>query len=153
MSDSYACAQCGGTFPREWSDEEALAEARDNGFNPDTEDMVSVRRLLPQDGGVVASEAVHREGTVELMSAHLGWEPAEPQPLGGRLGSMMKQLLAERYANGSETALTDDGVELDESDIDFLEGVKAAGAGDLADDAAGLIAGIRQYKCVRIVHC
>ena len=30
MPDEFTCAQCGGTFDKEWSDEEALAEAAEN---------------------------------------------------------------------------------------------------------------------------
>lgn len=42
MSDSFTCAECGGTFGKGWSDEEGQAEARRNGFDPDAHDMVVV---------------------------------------------------------------------------------------------------------------
>lgn len=35
MSDDFTCAHCGETFPKAWSDEEALAEAEVHGFDPD----------------------------------------------------------------------------------------------------------------------
>lgn len=35
MADNleYKCAACGGTFTKDWSDEEAAAEKSDNGFD------------------------------------------------------------------------------------------------------------------------
>ncbi len=29
MAETYTCAACGGTFDKEWSDEEAFAESRE----------------------------------------------------------------------------------------------------------------------------
>lgn len=41
--DTFLCAQCGGTFPKGWSDDEAIAEATDNGFDlADPDDLVVV---------------------------------------------------------------------------------------------------------------
>lgn len=39
---SFTCAECGGEFEKEWSDEESLEEARVNGFDPDNEETVVV---------------------------------------------------------------------------------------------------------------
>ena len=33
MSETYKCAQCGGTFDKGWTDDEALAEKSANGFD------------------------------------------------------------------------------------------------------------------------
>ncbi len=40
--DEFICEQCHGVFTRTWTDDEADAEARDNGFDPDNDDMVIV---------------------------------------------------------------------------------------------------------------
>ena len=87
------------------------------------------------------------------MGSHLGWEPDEPQPLGGSLSTSMKHALADRYTNG-DTLAVQDGITLDESDIPWLDGIKvgAPEGHDLYDDAADLIAGIRQHKRIRTVH-
>lgn len=87
------------------------------------------------------------------MGSHLGWEPDEPHPLGGSLSSAMKYALAERYTNGDALAVQD-GITLDEHDLPWLEGIVAGSSEghDLHDDAAELIAGIRQYKRIRTVH-
>ena len=88
------------------------------------------------------------------MGAHLGWEPDEPQPLGGSLSTSMKHALADRLTNGDTTAVQDGGVTLDETDVDWLKGVMAGRdeGSDLYDDAVELLAGIRQYKRIRLVR-
>jgi Fe2+ or Zn2+ uptake regulation protein len=41
-SATFTCEECGGTFPREWSDEKAREEAKANGFDPDGVDIAIV---------------------------------------------------------------------------------------------------------------
>ena len=44
MGASYTCVQCHGTYQREddWTDEDAEAEARANGFDVDNDEMVVI---------------------------------------------------------------------------------------------------------------
>lgn len=43
MKRTFTCDQCGGTFPRAWSDDEATAEARDVfGRDPETDPTMAV---------------------------------------------------------------------------------------------------------------
>lgn len=88
------------------------------------------------------------------MSAHLGWEPDEPQPLGGSLSTAMKHALAERLANGDEMYVQDGGLTLDDTDASWLRGVMVGRSegDDLYDDAADLLAGISQYKRIRLIR-
>lgn len=39
---TFTCWECGGTFPKGWTDEEAAAEAAANGFDPAASDTVTV---------------------------------------------------------------------------------------------------------------
>lgn len=87
------------------------------------------------------------------MGAHLGWEPSEPQPLGGSLSTAMKHALAEQFTWGDVTEVSA-GLELDELHLQWLEGVKVGrcAGDDLYDDAESLIAGIKRHKCIRMVR-
>ena len=39
---TYTCEQCGDKFDSDWPPDEALQEARDNGFDVDNDEMVVV---------------------------------------------------------------------------------------------------------------
>lgn len=85
------------------------------------------------------------------MGAHIGWEPVVKPPIGGELSTAMKHALAERYTGGDTAAAK--GIELGKVDLPWLEGVAvgAAEGDDLHDDAATLIAAIREYGSVRTI--
>jgi len=40
--DKFTCAACGGTFDKEWSDDDAMREANDNGFLDKPEPLVLI---------------------------------------------------------------------------------------------------------------
>lgn len=88
------------------------------------------------------------------MGTHLGWEPDEPQPLGGSISSAMKHALADRLTNGDKTYLYEGQCTLNHDDVQWLRGVMVGrqAGDDLHDDARDLLAGIKEYKRIRLVR-
>jgi hypothetical protein len=66
-ADAYTCADCGGTFPKGWSDEEAAAE-RDRDFP----------RLAEEDMVVVCDDCYQ---AMRLRAAAAGVRWSSPPPL------------------------------------------------------------------------
>jgi len=71
QTGTFTCWECGGTFPKGWTDEEARAESAANGFDPGAADMVTVC-----DDCHVPPPWTDLEGCKTALSRR-GWSAAE----------------------------------------------------------------------------